>query len=149
MTHMNDESCIFCRIARKQVPASTVYEDETVMAFMDIRPLSKGHTLIIPKDHYMGIFDIPEELLANVHAITKRVAVAVKKATEADGISIFQQNGKAAGQEVFHLHVHVVPRHEGQRLGRFGEILEIDREKLDRVAAKIKLYMEALKQVNV
>jgi histidine triad (HIT) family protein len=138
---MNDDSCIFCRIAQKQAPASTVYEDETVMAFMDIRPLTEGHTLIIPKEHYRDIFDIPEELLAHIHIITKRAAVAVKKATKADGISIFQQNGKVAGQEVFHLHVHVVPRHEGQRLGRFGEISEIHREKLDQVAAKVKRNM--------
>jgi histidine triad (HIT) family protein len=134
---MYDDSCIFCRIARKQASASIVYEDEAVLAFLDIRPLSEGHTLIIPKEHYRDIFDIPEELLARVHKVTKRVAVAVQKATSADGISIFQQNGRVAGQEVFHLHVHVVPRHEGRKLGRFGSA-PVVRDELDRVAAEIK-----------
>lgn len=139
--NMNDSQCIFCRIVRKQAHASIVYEDETVLAFIDIRPLSEGHTLVIPKEHYETIFEIPEELLAQLHRIVKRVALAAKKATEADGISIFQQNGAAAGQEVFHFHVHVVPRHEGQKLARFGEISEADRGKMDQIAANIKRDM--------
>jgi histidine triad (HIT) family protein len=138
---MNDGSCIFCRIARKQAPASCVYEDEKVMAFLDVRPLNEGHTLVIPKAHYDTIFEIPEELIAYLHCIVKRVSFAVKKAVKADGISIFQQNGKAAGQEIFHLHVHVVPRYEGQKLARFGEISEVNREKLDQNAANIRRHI--------
>jgi len=138
---MNDDSCIFCRIARKQAPASLVYEDEKVMAFLDVRPLNEGHTLVIPKAHYETIFEIPEELNAYLHRIVKRVSFAVKKASKADGISIFQQNGKAASQEIFHLHVHVVPRYEGQKLARFGEILEANREKLEQVAANIRRHI--------
>ena len=138
---MNEDSCIFCRIAQKQVPASLVYEDEKVMAFLDIRPLNEGHTLVIPKEHYESIFDIPEELIAYLHGITKRVALAVEKATQADGISIIQQNGKAAGQDIFHLHVHVIPRYEGQKLPRFSEISEADREKLSQTVAKIRKYL--------
>ena len=138
---MNDDSCIFCRIARKQAPASLVYEDEKVMAFLDVRPLNEGHTLVIPKAHYETIFEIPEELNAYLHRIVKRVSFAVKKASKADGISIFQQNGKAASQEIFHLHVHVVPRYEGQQLARFGEILEANREKLEQVAANIRRHI--------
>ena len=137
---MNDNSCIFCRIAQKQAPASYVYEDEHVMAFLDIRPLNEGHTLVIPKEHYETIFEIPEQLIAHLHGIAKRVALAITKATKADGISIIQQNGKAAGQEIFHLHVHVIPRYEGQKLHRFEEISEVDREKLNQVAAKIKQH---------
>jgi histidine triad (HIT) family protein len=138
---MNDDSCIFCRIAQKQVPASLVYEDEKVVAFLDIRPLNEGHTLVIPKKHHENIFDIPQELIAHLHGITKRVALAVEKATQADGISIIQQNGKAAGQEIFHLHIHVIPRYEGKKLPRFSEISEADREKLRQTAAKIRKYL--------
>lgn len=83
-------SCIFCRIAQKRVPANLVYEDEKAMAFLDIRPLNEGHTLIIPKLHYENIFDIPQELIMHIQGVTKRVALAVKKATQADGISIMQ-----------------------------------------------------------
>jgi histidine triad (HIT) family protein len=138
---MNEDSCIFCRIAQKQAPASLVYEDEKVFAFLDIRPLNEGHTLVIPKEHYESIFDIPQELIAYLHGITKRVALAVKKAAKADGISIIQQNGKAANQDIFHLHVHVIPRYEGQKLPRFSEISEADREKLSQAAAKIRKYL--------
>jgi len=138
---MNDDSCIFCRIAQKQIPSSLVYEDEKVMAFLDIRPLNEGHTLVIPKEHYENIFDIPQQLIAYLHGITKRVALAVEKATQADGISIIQQNGKAAGQDIFHLHVHVIPRYEGQKLPSFSEISEADREKLSQTVAKIRKYL--------
>ena len=72
------ESCIFCKIVRKQAPASIIYEDETVMAFLDIRPLNEGHTLVIPKKHYVDIFDIPEDQLSKVHKVAKQVSTAVK-----------------------------------------------------------------------
>jgi histidine triad (HIT) family protein len=137
---MNVDSCIFCKIAQKQVPSSLVYEDEKTVAFLDIRPLNEGHTLIIPKEHYVNIFDIPQELLCHIHSVTKKVAQAVEKATHADGISVIQQNGEAAGQEIFHLHVHVIPRFEGQKLPRLSELSEADREQLSRTAAKIRQY---------
>ena len=133
-----DESCIFCKIVRKQAPASIIYEDETVIVFLDIRPLNIGHTLVIPKKHYVDIFDIPENQLSQVHKVAKRVSVAVKKATNADGISIIQQNGKAAAQDIFHLHVHVVPRFEGQKLPSFSALREVERGKLEVMAKKIK-----------
>jgi histidine triad (HIT) family protein len=132
------ENCIFCKIVQKQAPSSVVYEDQQVLAFMDIRPVSEGHTLIIPKPHHENIFDTPEELLAQTHRVTKKVAAAVKAAVKADGISIVQQNGAAAGQEVFHLHVHVIPRFEGKKMPRFEELGIADRETLDAVAEKIK-----------
>jgi histidine triad (HIT) family protein len=138
---MKDTACIFCRIAQKQVPASLIYEDDKALAFLDIRPLSEGHTLVIPKAHYETVFDIPHELITYLHGITKKVALAVKKATEADGISIIQQNGEAAGQEVLHLHVHIIPRYEAQKLPSFSEVKEADREKLSQTAAKIRKYL--------
>ncbi len=140
---MNDEKCVFCRIAHKQASASLVYEDESVLAFLDIRPLNEGHTLIIPKEHYANVLDIPEELVAHVYRVAKRVALAVKEATRADGISIIQQNGKAADQDIFHLHVHVIPRFKGQKLTRFRELAEADRERLNQVAARIKSHVKA------
>jgi histidine triad (HIT) family protein len=132
-----DESCIFCKIVSKQAPSSILYEDEEVMAFLDIRPLYLGHTQVIPKKHFIDILDIPVELLSRVHSIAKHIAPALKKASTADGISIIQQNGKAAGQDIFHLHVHVVPRFEGQKLPRFSELQLVERTKLDEMAKKI------------
>ena len=132
-----DESCIFCRIVRKQASASIIYEDETVMAFLDIRPLSLGHTLVISKIHYVDIFHIPDNELCNIHKISKLISSAIKKATNADGISIIQQNGKSAGQDIFHLHVHVVPRFEGQRMPSFSDLKLVERDKLDDMAKRI------------
>ena len=107
------------------MPASLVYEDEKVVAFLDIKPLNEGHTLVIPKAHYENIFDVPRELIAYIHGVT----------------SIIQQDGKAAGQDIFHLHVHVVPRFDGQKLPSFSELAEADREELSRTAAKIRKYL--------
>jgi len=139
----SDEACIFCRIVRKQAPASVVYEDDAVIAFLDIRPLSMGHTLIIPKAHFVDIFDTPEEQISQIHKVSKQIALAVKKATGADGVSIIQQNGKAAGQEIFHMHVHVVPRFEGQKLAGFNELKVVERAKLDGMAEEIKRLLKA------
>lgn len=111
------------------------------MAFLDIRPLSVGHTLVIPKSHYVDIFDTPTKQIEQVHRVSKQIALAVKKATQADGISIIQQNGKAAGQEIFHLHVHVVPRFEGQKLAAFNELKTADRSSLEAIAQKIRAHM--------
>jgi histidine triad (HIT) family protein len=135
---VNKDSCIFCRIVQKKVPASYVYEDAKVMAFLDIKPLNEGHTLIIPKAHYENIFDIPQELNAYLHGIIKQVAIAVKKATNSDGISIIQQNGKAANQDVPHLHAHIIPRYNGQKMPSFSETLEVSKEKLNQTAEKIR-----------
>lgn len=125
----------------EQAPASVVYQDDTTLAFLDIRPLNLGHTLVIPKAHYVDIFDVPADLLGHVHKISKILAPAVKLAAAADGISIIQQNGRAAGQDIFHLHVHVVPRFEGQKLPRFSELSMVERSVLDEIATKIRRHL--------
>ena len=140
---MNVNSCVFCNIARKQAPASFVYEDENVLAFLDIRHIKEGHTLAIPKEHYVTIFEIPEDFVAHLYRIVKRVVVAVRESTKADGISVIQQNGKSAGQEILHLDVHVIPRYEGQKLLRFGKVSDADRERLNQVAANLRRHLQA------
>jgi histidine triad (HIT) family protein len=101
--------CIFCQIIQKQLPACIVYEDKQVVAFLSNRPVNEGHTLVIPKKHYTNIYEISEDETAYLFKIVKRVALAVRASLEADGIRIVQNNGEAAGQVVFHLHVHVIP----------------------------------------
>jgi histidine triad (HIT) family protein len=137
---MSEDKCVFCRIAHKQADASLVYEDEKVVAFLDIRPLNEGHTLVILKAHYENIFDVPKELNAYLHGVTKQVAIAVKKAMAVDGITIIQQNGKAANQDIPHLHVHVIPRYAGQKMPSFSETSEADKEKLNQTATKIRKH---------
>jgi histidine triad (HIT) family protein len=103
------EPCAFCEIAQKEAPASIVYEDEKVIAFMSIRPVNIGHTLVVPKKHYENIYGIPEEKVAHLYKVVKKIAQAVQKAVNAEGIRIVQNNGEAAGQVVFHMHVHIIP----------------------------------------
>jgi histidine triad (HIT) family protein len=123
---------------QKESPASIVYEDERVTAFLDIRPLNEGHTLVIPREHYETVYDMPDDLNAHIYGIVKRIAIVVKNLMKADGITIIQQNGHAAGQEVFHLHVHVVPRYEGQKLPHFHDIPNANRERLERAAERLR-----------
>lgn len=111
--------CIFCKIITQEIPAEIVYEDDNVVAFLDINPIHKGHTLVIPKKHVQNIFDIDEEAVADLYQAARKTAHAVKAATGADGINLTNNNGAAAGQEVFHYHVHVIPRFEGDNFSHW------------------------------
>ena len=101
---------IFEKIANREIPATIVYEDEESLAFMDIGPIIKGHTLVIPKTCYDPITETPDEVVAHLMVVAKRIAAAQMKVLGADGVNIMQNNGKAAGQEVPHIHLHVIPR---------------------------------------
>ncbi|MFH1890579.1 MAG: HIT family protein [Candidatus Kuenenbacteria bacterium] len=103
-------SCIFCKIIAGEIPADKVYEDHKILAFLDISPVNKGHVLIIPKEHYENLMATPDELVKDLWAMAKKIAKAVQEATGADGINFGSNNGKAAGQIVFHTHIHVIPR---------------------------------------
>lgn len=102
--------CIFCKIVSGELPSFKVYEDDAVLAFLDIRPVNPGHTLVVPKRHSQNIFDVPSEDWAAVTNIVRTVAHAVEKAVGADGININMNNREHAGQVVDHLHVHIIPR---------------------------------------
>jgi histidine triad (HIT) family protein len=104
--------CIFCKIVNREIPATVVYEDADVLVFMDIGPIIKGHALVISKQHYDPITETPDEILVKLHLTAKRVAQAQLNGLGADGVNIMQNNGTAAGQEVPHIHVHVIPRYE-------------------------------------
>ena len=104
------DDCIFCKLANGIFPTSTVYEDEDFRAILDIAPANKGHVIILPKTHAKDIFELDETVASKLLPVAKKVAAAVKKATGCDGVNLLQNNGTAAGQSVFHLHVHVIPR---------------------------------------
>jgi len=108
-----DRNNIFARILRGEIPAHKVFEDEHTLAFMDVMPQADGHALVIPKAEAENLFELPPQALTATILTTQRVARAVKKAFDAPGILVAQLNGPAAGQSVFHIHFHVVPRHEG------------------------------------
>ncbi len=103
------ETCIFCNIVQKKVPASIAYEDDKTLAFMSIQPINVGHALVIPKKHYENIYEISKEEIGQLYRIVKKIAKAVKTTVATEGIRIIQNNGKAAGQVVFHMHVHIIP----------------------------------------
>lgn len=109
-----EESCIFCRIIGGEEMVSIVYEDKSAIAFLDVQPASHGHTLVVSKDHYETLFDLPEELLTHCMAVAKRIAPGLRRAVGAQAINVFSANGKAGGQDVPHFHLHLIPIREGE-----------------------------------
>lgn len=107
---MSEDDCIFCKIAKGEIPCNKIYEDDTVLAFLDIQPVSDGHTLVIPKSHFGKLDVCPEEIVSKVVGCVRKIAFAVAGAMEADGYNILCNNGRAAGQLVDHAHFHVIPR---------------------------------------
>lgn len=131
-----DDGNIFAKILRGEIPAAKVYEDDVVIAFMDVMPQGDGHTLVVPKVKARTLLDIAPEDLSAVIVRVQKVAKAVKSALAADGLTIFQYNEPAGGQTVFHLHFHIVPRFEGVPLRKHeGEMA--DKDKLKAQAARI------------
>lgn len=107
---MLDDNCIFCKIAAGEIPSETVYEDEQFRAILDLGPASAGHTLILPKAHFKDVTEISDEYAANVLKVAAKLGKAMKKGLGCEGFNLVQNNGEAAGQTVFHLHVHLIPR---------------------------------------
>ena len=134
--------CIFCRIVRRQLPASVVAEDPVALAFLDIRPISPGHTLVIPKAHASRLEDLPPESGGRMFEIAQAVASCLRRSgLPCEGVNIYLADGEVAGQEVFHVHLHVYPRDRGDGVGlRFGPGYGRvpAREELDAVAARIR-----------
>jgi len=124
---MADPDCIFCKIVAGDIPSERVYEDEACIAFLDINPIAPGHALLVPRAHCADLLDAPPETLAALLAAAPTVARAVMAATDGEGFNVFQFNGACSGQEVFHLHVHIIPRRPGDgvsyqwRQGTYGE----------------------------
>lgn len=114
--------CIFCKIVEKEIPATVVYEDSKVMAFLDVNPANKGHTLVIPKNHYETLGEVPDPTLAEISIVCKKVSKAVLKAVETTDFNIVQSNGEISGQVVPHVHFHIIPRfkNDGLTLGRLN-----------------------------
>ena len=130
--------CVFCRIAAKQIPATVVHEDEHTLAFMDIGQVNPGHVLVAVKKHAENIFALDDAQAAAVFRTAAKVARAIRSAFEPQGLSVYQANGAAAGQTVMHLHIHLVPRHEGDGMALTWPVKNPPREKLAEYADKIR-----------
>lgn len=137
------DSCLFCKIVAGEIPSFKIYEDEDVFAFLDIKPATKGHALVIPKRHSENVFDIPEADLQKVAVVSKKLSEKIKNALQADGIRLSQSNGKAAGQEIIHFHLHVIPRYNDDGLSSNPTVTlqlpQADMEELKKLAEQIKM----------
>ncbi len=142
MTEAAEASCVFCKIVRRELPASVLAEDEHSLAFMDIRPINPGHFLVIPKAHAAHLADLPPGEGGRVFEMARELAVALRKSgIKCEGVNIHLADEAVAGQEIFHVHLHVYPRYAGDGVGlrmgpRYGTMPK--RDDLDRVAAAIR-----------
>lgn len=130
---MKDDNCIFCKIANGEIPSATLYEDNSFRVILDLNPASKGHALVLPKEHYANAFEIPEETAGKAFAVAKKVGEKLYQGLHADGLNILQNNGVVAGQTVFHFHIHMVPRYENDTVGlswKPGKLTEEDRKEI-------------------
>lgn len=108
---MKDDNCIFCKIANGEIPSRTLYEDDAFRVILDLSPATKGHALILPKNHFRNLYEIDEDTAAKVLPLAKKMAVAMTEKLGCDGFNVVQNNNEVAGQTVFHFHVHLIPRY--------------------------------------
>jgi len=139
--------CIFCKIIKGEIPAVKIYEDENCLAFLNIKPVNRGHALVVHKEHHDNLYEMPDECLAQIAPQIKKVAIAVKDGVNADGINVWMNNGAAAGQVIFHAHFHIIPRFtdDGYRFtndqpGHPGHVSYAEGE-MEKIAEKIKNKM--------
>jgi histidine triad (HIT) family protein len=127
------DNCIFCKIANGEIPSATLYEDEEFRVILDLGPASKGHALILPKKHAANIYELPDELAGKAMILAKKMATKLTEALECDGFNLVQNNGEVAGQTVFHFHMHLIPRYEGDQVNlgwKPGSLSEEDKEEI-------------------
>lgn len=135
---MNASDCIFCKMVGGQIPVTKIYEDEVVLSFLDIGPISDGHTLVIPKQHFEKLHDCPPQLLGEVALRLGKVALAVTAAMRSDGYNLLCNNGRAAGQLVGHLHFHIVPRRAGDGIFDRWPSYKYQQGEIEAIAAEIR-----------
>lgn len=143
-------SCIFCKIANGDLPSEKVYEDEHVFAFMDITPVTKGHLLVIPKDHYENVYDLPADEASHLFSVVPKLAQALKETFQQEGmkgLNVLQNNGAEAGQSVFHFHMHLIPRYDKQedgfQPGWEPQIETLTHDKIAAFAERVRQLTEA------
>ena len=132
------EDCIFCKIANGEIPSTTVYEDEDFRVILDISPAAKGHALILPKVHYDNAYEMDEAFAAKVFPLASKIAKAMKKVFHCDGVNILQNNEEAAGQTVFHFHMHIIPRYQDDDLKLSWNTLTVEAKEQEQIAEQIR-----------
>ena len=134
---MKKDDCIFCKIANGEIPSKTLYEDEKFRVILDLGPATKGHALILPKEHAANLYELPDETASETLVLAKKIACTMKEKLHCDGLNLIQNNGEVAGQTVMHFHLHVIPRYENDRQ-RIGWVPgEPTQEELETVRKEI------------
>ena len=134
---MKDNNCIFCKIANGEFSSYTLYEDEDFRVIFDINPATKGHALILPKEHYKNLFELDDKTAAKALVVAKKVATALSNELGCDGFNLLQNNGELAGQTVFHFHIHLIPRYKDDSFSFSTSHGKIDEEEAANLAKKI------------
>ena len=134
---MRDENCIFCKIANGEIPSRTLYEDGDFRVILDLGPATRGHALILPKEHAANLFELPEKTAGKAMILAKKMAARMKEKLNCDGFNVIQNNGEVAGQTVFHFHMHLIPRYEDDGRPIQMKSGEATAEELDAVKAQI------------
>jgi len=135
---MSGDDCIFCEMVAGQIPVTKIYEDEVVLAFLDIGPVSDGHTLVIPRQHFEKLHDCPAELLGQVSSRLGKIAKAVATGMNSEGYNLLCNNGRAAGQLVSHLHFHIIPRNSGDGVFNRWPAYKYQDGKIEQIAVRIR-----------
>ena len=130
---MKDCNCIFCKIANGEIPSTTLYEDEDFRVILDLGPATRGHALLLPKEHYKNLFELDDETASKVLGIAKKVGAKMVKALHADGFNLVQNNGEPAGQTVFHFHMHLIPRYKDDHAGILWEAGKTTPEEMEEI----------------
>lgn len=134
---MRDENCIFCKIANGEIPSRTLYEDDRFRVILDLGPATKGHALILPKNHYADLFALPEDEAAKAAKLAKKMGAKLVEKLHADGLNVVQNNGETAGQTVKHFHIHLIPRYENDGQHILWNPGKMSDEELDSVAETV------------
>ena len=134
---MKDENCIFCKLANGDIPTATLYEDDDFRVILDAGPASKGHALILPKEHYKNLYELDDEIAAKALVLAKKMITKLTDVLGCDGYNIVQNNGEVAGQTVFHFHIHLIPRYEGDEVGLGSKMGELTDEVRDEILSKL------------
>ena len=135
---MRDENCIFCKIANGEIPSATLYEDEDFRVILDLGPASKGHALILPKEHYKDLYELDDEVAAKALVLAKQMITKMTAVLGCEGYNVVQNNGELAGQTVFHFHMHLIPRYKNDNVGLGWNVGTLTEEDKSEILAKLR-----------
>lgn len=135
---MKDETCIFCKLANGEIPTATIYEDADFRVILDASPASKGHALILPKEHFADLYELDDEIAAKAFVLAKKMVIRLTDVLGCDGYNIVQNNKEPAGQTVFHFHMHLIPRYKGDKVGLGWKMGTLDDAEKEEILAKIR-----------